>query len=128
MRRLALTLIALTLALALVAGAAAAVHRGSLKITYWPQGVDGPTTTWTLRYRDQRHASRATPRVQRAREARSRPHRPGPAVRAPAEPALAAGQGDGHVGRTARQSHVPQRLPRLERPQGAPDRQSLLTF
>ena len=49
MRRLALTLIALTVALALATGAGAAVHRGSFRITYWAHGSEGTSTTWTLR-------------------------------------------------------------------------------
>ena len=48
MRRLALTLIALTVALALATGAGAAA-RGTLKVTYWAHGSDGASRTWTLR-------------------------------------------------------------------------------
>src|ERR1041385_7085183 len=48
MRRLALTLIASSVALALAASASAAA-RGSLKITYWAHGSEGAATTWTLR-------------------------------------------------------------------------------
>ena len=49
MRRLSLPVIVSALALALAASAGATVHRGSLKIEYWAQGVSGPSTTWTLR-------------------------------------------------------------------------------
>jgi Subtilisin inhibitor-like len=42
---------ALVLVLALVGPARAATPAGSLKITYWPHGLSGAPTTWTLRCR-----------------------------------------------------------------------------
>jgi hypothetical protein len=43
----------IVLPLALVLGLAATAHaatpRASLKVTYWPEGLSGTSTTWTLR-------------------------------------------------------------------------------